>query len=777
VELTPNALTVLERRYLAREDGRIVELPEDLFRRVAQNIADVDRIHYGKPAKAVKKLAGEFRAMMESLEFLPNSPTLMNAGRELQQLAACFVLPIEDSMNSIFDSLKYSALIHQSGGGTGFSFSRLRPKNDQVRSTGGVASGPVSFLKVYNAATEAVKQGGTRRGANMGILRVDHPDIREFITCKQDNNEITNFNISVGVTDAFVRAVEAGDKYDLINPRTGRAIARCDAREIFNLIVSMAWRNGEPGVIFLDSMNRDNPTPALAEIESTNPCGEQPLLPFEACNLGSLNLARMVATGPPAAGGATAAQARLDWDRLKELIWKAVHFLDNVIDASRYPLEIIDQTVKGNRKIGLGVMGFADLLIQLGIGYDTPQAAEVAGQVMEFIRREAWAASAQLAEERGAFPNFAGSILAGGRSVRNATTTTIAPTGTISIIAGCSSGIEPLFALAFVRNVLDNDRLVEVNPLFERVARERGFYSPEVMAAVAARGTCRGVDGVPEDVQRTFATAHDVSGPAHIGIQAAFQRYTDNAVSKTVNLPHDATEDDVAAIYWLAYRSGCKGVTIYRDGSREGQVLSIPAHGRAEGAAPAPICETVVQPDAAAGEVAAAVDSVSAGRGHAQVAQVRLRPRPRPEETPGITRKYRIGGCGKLFVTVNSDDEGICEVFINTGEEGCSPFSEALGRMISVSLRAGMDPQEVIEQVRGIKCVGCIVDPETKVLSCPDAIGKALEKHLQGYNRFEPGNYGRPKGLIICPEKDCGGLMVHEGGCYHCLRCGYSRCA
>lgn len=1577
MELTPNAITVLEKRYLAKENGKPVETPEDMFRRVAKNIAEVDRERHGRTAKATEKLAAEFYEMMTSLDFLPNSPTLMNAGRELQQLAACFVLPIEDSMNSIFDSLKYSALIHQSGGGTGFSFSRLRPKNDQVRSTGGVASGPISFLKVYNAATEAVKQGGcvapdtlvstgrglvpirelgpaeapadswhehaeplmvatddgprpsdefynhgsskvrsirtrhgyhltatpehrirvidgegryvwrhvrdlkagdwavlqkghlleprdrslpglarqphpnakavrlpaeaterlgefigyligdgsfnrynsgkttgrlvmtvcdgqpevrtwlleagaelfgltplankkandgstnfsfnsttlvnwlqglgvdkpsaatarvprtafrmgmafargflrglftadgtasdegypslssvsaglihdvqqlllavgvpsshsvverregafgtralhrlrvithaglerfaaeigfidgertrqlasgldkafeynevipdqekvlaaagvaaprhltrprlsmladvhreirdselasflsrdqfydqiagieetesltldlsvpanntyiangfvshnTRRGANMGILRVDHPDIVEFITCKQNNADITNFNISVAVTDAFMKAVEDDGEYDLVNPRNKQVSGRLKAREVFDLIVKMAWKNGEPGIIFLDRINQDNPTPGLGEIESTNPCfhpdtriatergleriadlharaagqevwvatddrvwneaavvngrsyrvpgvtlrrarvirtgvkgtvkitlsngvelkvtpdhrvlttngwkeagqlqrldevliqsaggawsdkddmgrelghllgwltgdgwltqdgraglvfgandielipyfqrvvadhgggmrkaierrngtynlffkrkalvakleslgvrrvrahekrvpdaiytasaetvrafldalfsadgtvnymdenhrdirlssasrellmgvqslllnfgiasrihyrgragkvaftyvtsegqdreylnrgyyeliitgddalgfagdvgitlshqkaavlarvarksrkapkfisrvmsvepaetvevydiqepvtcsliangvvahncGEQPLLPFEACNLGSINLAHMVKAG-------AGERAEVDWERLGKLTRKAIHFLDNVIDASRYPLERIDQMVKGNRKVGLGVMGFADMLIDLGIPYDAPEAAALAEKVMSFIRGEARTASAELALGRGSFPNIDKSVFAGGAPMRNATTTTIAPTGTISIIAGCSSGIEPLFALAFVRNVLDNDRLVELNPLFEKVAKERGFHSKEIMEEVANRGTCRGVSGVPEDVQQVFATAHDVSGEAHIAIQAAFQRGTDNAVSKTVNLPRDASAEDVAAIYWLAYRQGCKGVTIYRDGSREGQVLSVSARdGKAgqlaEGAGEGEEGERT-HPEAAA--TAAATASATVGADGAQAyATIRLRPRPRPEETTGITRKYRIGGCGKLFVTVNSDDDGICEVFINTGEEGCSPFSEALGRMISVALRAGMDPEEVIEQVRGIKCVGCIVDPETKVLSCPDAIAKAIEKHLQGYNRFEMKNLSAPKGVLICPEKGCGGIMVHEGGCYHCLKCGYSKCS
>lgn len=757
MQLSANALTVLERRYLKKVDGKVVETPEKMFERVARNIAEVDGAHYGKDRAAVDALAEEFKQMMMSLEFMPNSPTLMNAGRELQQLAACFVLPVEDSMVEIFDAIKYAALIHQSGGGTGFSFSRLRPKNDVVRSTGGVASGPVSFMKVFNAATEAVKQGGTRRGANMGILRVDHPDIVEFITCKSNNNEITNFNISVGLTDEFMRALAADGEYPLRNPRNNEIVRMQKAREIFDLIVDQAWKNGEPGIIFLDRLNQANPTPELGEIESTNPCGEQPLLPYEACNLGSINLAQMVTegTGVP----------EVDYERLGRLVRTAVHFLDNVIDAGRYPLPQIDAMVKGNRKIGLGVMGFADMLIRMGIPYDSERAVQVATDVMSFIQRVAREASQELAEERGSFPNFPRSIYKDGPALRNATVTTIAPTGTISMIAGCSSGIEPLFALCYVKNVLDNDKLLEINPLFERIARERGFYSRELMERVAEHGSIADMKEIPEDVRRVFVTAHDISPEWHIRIQAAFQRYVDNAVSKTVNFRNSATREDVATVFRLADQLGCKGVTIYRDGSREAQVLTIP--GKAE--QPAQVADAQVAATALTAPVAAAAGAQPAVTG-------RLKPRPRPDETHGMTRKYKIGGCGSFFVTVNGDEHGICEIFTNTGEEGCAALSEAVGRLVSIALRSGIEPEVIIDQIKGIKCIGCIVDPETRVLSCPDAIGKAIEKFINGHNKFDLNVVKGPRTVQMCPEPGCGGFMVHEGGCYTCTTCGYSKC-
>lgn len=560
--LSRNALTVLERRYLKRDrEGKILETPAQMFRRVADSIAAAEKIFSAKAD--IAKLADQFYKMMAALEFLPNSPTLMNAGRDLGQLSACFVLPVGDSMEEIFDALKYTALIHKSGGGTGFSFSRLRPANDLVMTTTGISSGPISFMRVFDAATETIKQGGTRRGANMGILRVDHPDIMDFIMCKAENDTLHNFNISVGLTESFMAAVEKDEKYDLINPRNGQSVGTLDARRVFDRIVRQAWQNGEPGIVFLDRLNRDNPTPHLGMIESTNPCGEQPLLPYESCNLGSINLGKMVKDGA------------VDWTRLKDVIYLSVHFLDNVVEINKYPLPEIAAITLGNRKIGLGVMGWADMLIMLGISYDSEEARQLAGEVMKFINDSGHRASRKLARERGAFANFKNSVYDQKREppIRNATVTTIAPTGTISIIANASSGIEPVFAVSYVRQVMDNDILLEVHPLFEKTARERGFYSPELMQRIAKHATIRDMEEIPADIRKIFITAHDISPEAHIRMQAAFQKYTDNAVSKTVNFPNNATIDDVAQVFWLAYKLDCKGVTIYRDGSRTFQVL------------------------------------------------------------------------------------------------------------------------------------------------------------------------------------------------------------
>ncbi|MCP8310520.1 MAG: vitamin B12-dependent ribonucleotide reductase [Candidatus Methylarchaceae archaeon HK01M] len=561
LKLSVNAISVLERRYLQKDmDAKIIETPKQMFDRVAETVASADLL-YDKTAD-IGRTKENFYQLMTNLEFLPNSPTLMNAGTRIGQLSACFVLPVEDSMQSIFMALKDMALIHQSGGGTGFSFSKLRPRGDIVGSTKGIASGPVSFMRVFDTATDVIKQGGRRRGANMGILRVEHPDIMEFITAKSKEGFLTNFNLSVAITDDFMEALEKDEDYDLINPRSGKSLKRLKASSIFNLMVTMAWNTGDPGAVFIDNINRYNPTPHLGEMESTNPCGEQPLLPYESCNLGSINLKKMV-------------KDEIMWEELMDTVHTSVHFLDNVIDVNNYPLPQIEKMTKGNRKIGLGVMGFADMLLKLGIPYDSKEALTIAEKLMSFISKEAIEKSRELAEERGSFPNFDGSLWErkGYRMLRNASVTTIAPTGSISIIAGCSSGIEPLFAISFVRNVLEGTKLLEVNPTFEEIARKKGFYSEDLMMKIAKKGSIEDIEGIPEDVRRVFVTALDIEPEWHIRMQAAFQKYTDNAVSKTINLPHDATVEDVRNAYLLAYKLGCKGITVYRYGSKKDQVL------------------------------------------------------------------------------------------------------------------------------------------------------------------------------------------------------------
>ncbi len=568
IKLSLNAIKVLEHRYLLKDkDGKVVETPSQLFRRVAKAIAKAD-ILYDKEAD-VKKTEEEFFEMIKNLEFLPNSPTLMNAGTELGQLSACFVLPIDDDLNSIFDAVKYTAKIHQSGGGTGFSFSRLRPNGDFVKSTHGVASGPLSFMKVFNVATEVIKQGGKRRGANMGVLRIDHPDILDFVVAKEKEGELNNFNISVAVTKKFMEAVKNNTEYELLNPRTKEVIKKLNARHVFTLITTLAWKSGDPGIIFIDRINEENPTPEVGEIESTNPCGEQPLLPYESCNLGSINLSKMVRE---LNGG-----YEIDWEKLRNTVRKAVHFLDNVIDLNKYPLPQIEQMTKANRKIGLGVMGFADVLIKLGVPYNSEDAVVIADELMHFINVEAGKMSEELAEKRGVFPNWEKSIFKKkGIKRRNATVTTIAPTGTISIIAGCSSGIEPLFAISYIRkHILGGEEMLEVNPLFEEVARKRGFYSTELMEKIAKSGSVQHIDEIPDDVKKVFVTAHDITPEWHVMMQGVFQKHTENAVSKTVNFPNSASVEDVEKVYMLAYELGCKGVTIYRDGSKSAQVLNI----------------------------------------------------------------------------------------------------------------------------------------------------------------------------------------------------------
>lgn len=1096
--LTQNAKKVLERRYLRKDlNGNVIETPHELFLRVAENIAQADLI-YDKDA-SLEKTADEFFSTMANLEFLPNSPTLMNAGRDLQQLSACFVLPIDDSMEAIFETIKNVAMIHKTGGGTGFSFSRLRPKNSQVRTTGGVASGPVSFLKVFDAATQAVRQGGTRRGANMGILRIDHPDILEFITCKENDKDITNFNISITITDDFMKRVGKNEEYELIDPHTKKAVKKVNAREIFNQIVKMSWKNGEPGIIFIDRMNQFNPTPKIGMYESTNPCGEQILLPYESCiatgmrittdrgieeiqelykrqqkgdeifvatqsreqicfrpglvvytgkkpvfrvtlangqsvrltedhkvytpngfkevkdlkpgedeiviqnkmageikfdnnekyekiyqmfgwmsgdgwftekvtfgltfgpkdkfafsnlwhvwkdftdtntkvqvqknlvrcissqkksakekfldfgfapakgpekripkvvftapkslqisylqglfsadgsvypqrtqfylssaslgllrdvqllllnmgiysnikyyfvrprgrhqgalriygkslarfadligiplvpykqkrleeklkhtanfykpkervsivsiesdgiadvydifeptthtlivegmvvhncNLGSVNLAKMVADG------------EIDWNKLSRTVETAVHFLDNVIDMNRFPLEKIEEMTKANRKIGLGVMGFADMLIKLGISYNSEEAVFIADKVMSFIWTEAGKASSRLAEKRGVFPNFKESAYdkPDGLRLRNATLTTIAPTGTLSIIAGCSSGIEPLFALVYYKEVMDKDRLPEVNEEFKRIAKEREFYSENLMKEIAKTGTLQNLDEVPDDVKRVFITSHDISPECHIKIQAAFQKYTDNAVSKTINFPQEATIADVEKAYELAYKLDCKGVTIYRDKSREEQVLNVGD----------------VKPDKTGSKEEASVKKIL--------------PKPRPTVVKGTTTKVGTG-CGNLYVTINDDEEGHpFEVFMQMGKAGGCAASqlEAIGRLVSLAFRAGLDVKSIVDQLRGIRCPSPSWEKGGRIFSCSDAIARVIEKRLcdkkeaRGHlsaTELESDNYIAKTDLKlgnvvgVCP--DCGGALRHVEGCMVCRACGYSKC-
>jgi ribonucleoside-diphosphate reductase alpha chain len=756
-QLTPNAITVLKKRYLQKDSqGNVVETPEELFRRVAKNIAQADRFYHTETD--LLPIEDEFYSLMGSLDFLPNSPTLMNAGRELQQLSACFVLPVGDSMDEIFDAVKQMALIQKSGGGTGFSFSRIRPKNDVVGSTQGVSSGPVSFMSVFDTATETIKQGGTRRGANMGILRVDHPDIMDFVQCKEGDHHFNNFNISVAATNEFMEAAEKGKDYALRNPRTKEIVCFLNARSVFEKMVYYAWRNGDPGIIFIDRINQDNPTPQIGQIESTNPCGEQPLLPYESCNLGSINLSNMVRNGA------------IDWERLGSVTEKAVHFLDNVIDMNCYTLPQIEAMTKANRKIGLGVMGFADLLILLGIPYNSPKALEIGEKVMSFIQKRAREASRELAVKRGSFPNFEGSTMIGRwDAMRNATVTTIAPAGTISIIAGTSSGIEPIFALAFIRHVLEGKELLEVNPYFEALSKQEGFYSEELMRKIAHSGNIQNVKEVPENIRKLFVTAHDITPEDHIRMQAAFQKYTDNAVSKTVNFPHEATIDDVAKVYKLAYELGCKGVTIYRDRSRTKQVLY-------------------------KGTLSPSGDRL---KDEEELREAERKPRAREDVIRGSTRKVRTG-CGNLYVTVNEDEEGkLFEIFNQIGKAGgcAASQSEAIGRLVSLAFRSGLEPEDIIRQLKGISCHTPVWYREGKILSCSDAVAKAIEWHLQEKGsgtkvkaeirtsipkhppKEERGSVKGSLGLVFqrgaCPE--CGGPLIFEEGCVKCF-CGYSDC-
>jgi len=738
INLSENALRVLERRYLKKDkQGQVIETSEDMFRRVARAIASAELVY--EPKEDVQAREEEFYQLMASLEFLPNSPTLMNAGRELGQLSACFVLPVEDSMESIFDAVKNTALIHKSGGGTGFSFSRLRPEKDRVGSTGGVASGPVSFMRAFDTATDVIKQGGMRRGANMAILNVDHPDIIKFVTSKDDTTALTNFNISVAVTAEFMEAVKADTDYDLVNPSTREVASKQNAREVFDRIVAMAWKNGDPGIVFIDRINQENPTPQLGKIESTNPCGEQPLLPYESCNLGSVNLARMLRTS----NGTT----EVDYARLAHTARTAVRFLDNVIDVNKFPLPEIEEMTKKSRKIGLGVMGFADMLIQLGIPYDSEEALALAEKVMAEVQHHATEASRELAQERGVFPAFKGSVYDGpdGFEVRNATRTTIAPTGTLSIIAGCSSGIEPLFALSYVRNILDGAQLVEVNPHFEETARNGGFYSEELMQQLATGTQLHAVEGIPDSARRLFVTAHEISPEWHVRMQAAFQKSTHNAVSKTVNFPQEAAREDIANVYTMAYDLGLKGITIYRDKSREAQPMST-------------------------------------GQAEKKATEVSIAPRQRSKVTSGITERVTTG-CGYIYITVNRDEQGICEVFSTLGKAGgcASAQLEATCRLISLALRSGIEVAKVVRQLRGIRCPSIAWEGGKSILSCADAIASVLEKHVSGGDNTGTDtkpkleDYGLARNIAgQCPE--CGGLLAYQEGCFICPACGYTKC-
>ena len=759
-ELTNNAKAVLRRRYQSKDrEGNVIEEPDQMFHRVAHNLAQADR-NYGANEGDVEETEEEFHRVMSRLEYLPNSPTLMNAGRELQMLSACFVLPVLDSMEAIFETVKQATLVQKSGGGTGFAFSQLRPEGDIVGSTGGVASGPVSFMRAFDGATEAVKQGSTRRGANMGILNITHPDILRFISSKEDGHSISNFNISVAVNEDFMQKVQRREDYDLINPRTGKVQGRLNSGEVFDLLVEMAWKTGDPGIVFLDRINRDNPTPQLGQIESTNPCGEQPLLPYESCNLGSVNLARMVRY--------TDHGAELDFDKLSGVIKTAVHMLDNVIDMNNYPIPAIDEMSKKTRRIGLGVMGFADLLVQLGVPYDSEEALGVAGQVMSFVKGKTDAASMVLAEHRGVFPAWEGSIYdyPGGPRMRNSAPTTIAPTGTISIIAGCSSGIEPLFALSYVRNVMDNTLLAEGNPFFEAVARKEGFYSQELMERLAEEGSLHDIDGdIPPWAKRLFVTSHDISPEWHVRMQAASQKHTENAVSKTINFPQSATKQDIAAAYMLAYELGCKGITIYRDGSKENQVLSTGQTG-----------DHAVASDGAA-------EAAAPGA---------LTPRGRPQEMQGITERMRTGH-GNMYITINFDEQGKpFEVFTTLGKAGgCdSAQLEAISRLVSLALRSGIDIKEVVDQIKGITCCPAW-DNGILVRSAPDAVALALESQTTAEAGQQRTNGAQLK-LFAKSEKraawdlsgrqprsrcpDCSSPLAYQEGCLLCTGCGWNKC-
>ena len=817
--LSDNARLVLARRYLKKdEEGNPTEEPETMFWRTARVIAEEDRRH-GASEAAVEELARQFYGLMSTGQFEPNSPTLMNAGRSLGQLSACFVLPVEDSLSNgksgIYDTLKAMALVHQSGGGTGFSFSRIRPTGDTVRSTMGVASGPISFMRLYDASTEVVKQGGTRRGANMGILRVDHPDIRDFILCKDDTSQVTNFNISVAITDAFMEAVRADSEYNLFSPRTGAVAGQENAREVFDFIVRGAWKTGEPGVFFIDRANEFNPVPALGAYEATNPCGEQPLLPYDVCNLGSVNVGAFVRED---ASDAKSPEERIDWDGLRHAVHLSTHFLDNVIDANRYPLAEISELARTIRRIGLGIMGWADLLVRVGVPYNSEEGVQLGRTLMGFVNEEARVASERLAGQRGVFPAGEDSIwgpdetsarradetrVRSERRLRNCNLTTVAPTGTISIFAGCSGGIEPLFAVAFMRNQA-GAMMPDVNEDFVRIAKAENWYSDELMELVASEGHIH-FDEVPEEVQRVFVTSHDIPPEWHVRMQAAFQEHTDSAISKTTNFANEASEQDVREIYELAFELGCKGVTVYRDGSRPKQVLSTGKTGKGQ---------------VSDGERAALEQQLADAREEAHRVRIELErltaqvqeqdldakagrhKRQRPALLRGRTVKM-LSPLGDLYVTINEDEKGRpFEVFTTLGKAGGAAMAdaEAIGRLASLALRSGIPITAVRDQLRGISCDRAVGIGPNKVLSAPDAVAQAIDRYLaeqEGIQEELPisspavvGTIGdtqaRSEGsfspaqteelfLGSCP--DCGaGQLSYEEGCLKCHVCGYSEC-
>jgi ribonucleoside-diphosphate reductase alpha chain len=773
VALAENARIVLERRYLAKDSqGEIVETPEGLFRRVAHNLAQAE-LNYGADTARMAEVEDQFYRVMTALDFLPNSPTLFNAGRPLQQLSACFVLPVPDSIEGIFDTIKYTAMIHQSGGGTGFAFSRLRPEGSMVGSTAGVASGPVSFMKVFDGATEAIKQGGTRRGANMGILVVDHPDIEKFIEIKADMTTLTNFNISVAVTEKFMQAVERDEDYDLWDPHEQKVCGHKRARDIWEKLVYNAWKNGDPGLVFIDRINDANPVPQWGPIESTNPCGEQALGPYDSCNLGSINLANFAVRRSNG--------WQVDWDRLGSVVPIAVRLLDNVIDMNKYPIPQIAEMTKANRRIGLGIMGFADLLMKLGIAYNSPEGAGWAERIAQFIESRANAASLQLGEERGVFPAWEGSVYNTRPDrypekprYRNCTRTTIAPTGTISIIANCSSGIEPVFALAFMRqHYLDRKeakkpvQLTEVNEYFLKTAQERDFYSEDLMAYLAQGGRLIERQEVPEDIKQTFVTAHDIEPEWHVRIQAAFQRHIDNGVSKTINFSHTATPADVENGYLLAYHEGCKGITIYRDGSRDLQVLSHQSAAKSDEAA----------------DSTALVDA-------APVARVPQRKRL-PDERTSMTHKFRVGD-QEGYLTVGLYEDGAPgEVFIKVSKQGStvSGLMDTIAQLTSIALQYGVPLEVLSSKLKGSRFEpsGMTDHPELRTAtSLVDYMFRYLEYKFVDGGEVTHQQLPLFKGTVEmidvsptqtgqgCPE--CGSLLHFAEGCLICRGCGYSKC-